>query len=242
MKHFAHHHFCPVVHLSPSLHPPDHLKDRKNVISIHFTNFPDDWTHFSMWQVFRNYKQVIDIYTLVVRDRFGRKYGFAQFTDVHHIEDLLFTLNQIWIGDFQLVTSRANPKVQNPAQVALKSHKPLHPSYSRTHSDASYADIVRHNLSTITHPNPAQVVINVVKQDYRWLNGCYVVQVNRTTHIPNLQGYIRPMGGNMVLISSDDTSNLKDFVEDPQCWLHQIFIDIRSWSCVAISSERLIWV
>ncbi|GAB4857531.1 hypothetical protein Ancab_015439 [Ancistrocladus abbreviatus] len=56
------------------------------------------------------------------------------------------------------------------------------------------------------------------------------------THILDLQGllmskgllncYIRPMGGNMVLISSDDMSNLKDFVEDPQCWLHQIFIDI----------------
>ncbi|GAB4859347.1 hypothetical protein Ancab_010810 [Ancistrocladus abbreviatus] len=66
--------------------------------------------------------------------------------------------------------------------------------------------------------------LNVSKEDMEWVKGCYVGCVNEVESISILQERIRmegcsviytvhPMGGNMVLLSSNDKVELKDLIE-----------------------------
>ncbi|GLU08687.1 hypothetical protein SLE2022_255840 [Rubroshorea leprosula] len=92
----------------------------------------------------------------------------------------------------------------------------------------------------------------VEDKEYAWLEACAVGHVNSLDCIPalheifELKGYFNiaviPLGGNMVLLKSDDTNLIREVVDNEQQWLSRWFERVQTWSTFDVSQERFLWV
>ncbi|GLU08938.1 hypothetical protein SLE2022_258200 [Rubroshorea leprosula] len=59
-----------------------------------------------MWQTFRKYGRVLDIYNPIRKSRMGSRFGFVRYLDVRNERDLENQLDQICVGEFKLWVNR----------------------------------------------------------------------------------------------------------------------------------------
>ncbi|GKV09910.1 hypothetical protein SLEP1_g21342 [Rubroshorea leprosula] len=71
-----------------------------------FTNFPDDWSHESMWLTFRKFGRVLAIYCPPRKSKSGRRFGFVRFLEVKNEVELERKLDQIRVGTSKLWVNR----------------------------------------------------------------------------------------------------------------------------------------
>ncbi|GKV01589.1 hypothetical protein SLEP1_g14135 [Rubroshorea leprosula] len=71
-----------------------------------FTNFPDDWSHESMWLTFRKFGRVLAIYCPPRKSKLGRRFGFVRFLEVKNEVELERQLDQIRVGMSKLWVNR----------------------------------------------------------------------------------------------------------------------------------------
>ncbi|GKU89866.1 hypothetical protein SLEP1_g3943 [Rubroshorea leprosula] len=96
------------------------------------------------------------------------------------------------------------------------------------------------------------IEVKAEDEDIRRLENSFVGQSKCPEIISTLQdkfameGYfsakITPMGGNLVLISSEDEEELKYLVREGRDWLSQWFTDIRPWTPEEVAAERFTWL
>ncbi|XVF82091.1 hypothetical protein PTKIN_Ptkin16aG0016200 [Pterospermum kingtungense] len=115
------------------------------VSNIHFTNFPVGWNAESLWNIFKNYGEILDVYIPAKKNIRGQKYGFVSFTNMMDVAGLIDSLNQIWIGSYKLRFSLAKSSfVQNVSHNSCSLEQPsatdmpIDSSRKRT-----YADVVK---------------------------------------------------------------------------------------------------
>ncbi|GKV05107.1 hypothetical protein SLEP1_g17149 [Rubroshorea leprosula] len=93
---------------------------------------------------------------------------------------------------------------------------------------------------------------NVNKEEYRWLERCFVGTVHLITLIPTLQEKfymegvffckIRAMGGRLVLLEGHDYEDLKEMIKNGQDWLGNWFEEIKPWSQTMVATEKFTWI
>ena len=80
----------------------ENWRDKKDVSSFYFTRFPVDITEQDMWQSFRKWGDLREIFISKKKNRNGRRYGFARFKGVNDAHKLARQLDQIVIGGLKL--------------------------------------------------------------------------------------------------------------------------------------------
>lgn len=70
--------------------------------SFFFTNFPDIYGNEDMWKVFIKWGKVRNVHIPSRTDKFGNRFKFVKFFDVHYPKELEAQLNTIWIGDYKM--------------------------------------------------------------------------------------------------------------------------------------------
>ncbi|KAK7386319.1 hypothetical protein VNO78_26474 [Psophocarpus tetragonolobus] len=67
------------------------------ITSFFFTHFPENYKAREMWEIFRRYGEVQEVYIPTKMDRNGRRFGFVRFTDVEDEYLLGVKLDSIFI-------------------------------------------------------------------------------------------------------------------------------------------------
>ncbi|CAI9296160.1 unnamed protein product [Lactuca saligna] len=86
-----------VVHLC-SLRLGREFEINGKAVSFYFQNFPLDWNETALWQTFKRYETVVDVYIAKKLNRNGRKFGFVRFIRVQDIPAFERRLNETCIG------------------------------------------------------------------------------------------------------------------------------------------------
>lgn len=79
-----------------------HAKGSDKFVNIHFTNFPDGWNAESLWNIFKMYGDIVEVYIPAKRNVREQRFGFAYFSTPTDVEGLMGSLNNIWIGSYKL--------------------------------------------------------------------------------------------------------------------------------------------
>ena len=69
----------------------------------YFTNFPNAWETSHFWNIFKGYDEVVDVHIPMKRNSKGQRFDFICFMYIDDINIILLSLNQIWIGNFELI-------------------------------------------------------------------------------------------------------------------------------------------
>ncbi|CAI9259369.1 unnamed protein product [Lactuca saligna] len=70
--------------------------------SFYFTNFPEDYKEGELWEVFKHFGKVIDIFIAKKMNLANRKFGFVRFMGVDNVRIFEVKLNSIWLGSHKL--------------------------------------------------------------------------------------------------------------------------------------------
>ncbi|GJV99558.1 RNA-directed DNA polymerase, eukaryota, reverse transcriptase zinc-binding domain protein [Tanacetum coccineum] len=70
--------------------------------SIFVTNFPDHAKAKDLWNVCKQYGQVVDAFIPDRKSKAGKRYGFVRFIRVYDVDRLVSNLCTLWMGDVNL--------------------------------------------------------------------------------------------------------------------------------------------
>ncbi|GKV49843.1 hypothetical protein SLEP1_g56570 [Rubroshorea leprosula] len=236
--------------------------------SFFITKFPEDVEMGDMWQAFVKCGRAIQIFIAQKRDRWGCRFGFARFLDVGNLNSLEAKLNQIKFGDQPLHANLARfakgdhkMERQSRRRVPLKERgilsyaEALKGGKSETHGQAQRKEWQRKRQGTLDKSHMESwhgLEVKVEEEDMEWLRNSFVGFAKSPEIICNLQekflmeGYfstkVTPMGSNMVLITCEDSEELKNLVETGRDWLAQWFTDTKPWNPELVAAERFTWL
>ncbi|GKV31769.1 hypothetical protein SLEP1_g40435 [Rubroshorea leprosula] len=206
-----------------------------------FTNFPDDWKQESMWQTFRKFGRVLDIYSPLRKSKKGSRFGFIRFLDVRNEWELEHQLDQIWVGEFKLWVNRPRFKGKESlkkTRAAIENGKQV--KREKEHWQIQNSNPNRNPVKIWRVKDKKQVSdgieFTVKEEEYSWLQGCYVGTAHSVEIILTLQekffmeGYfsckVRAMGGRLVLLEGGDKEEIKDLGVPVHAWGPNFFATI----------------
>lgn len=73
--------------------------------TYYFTNFPDSYGVEDTRKVFHKWGRVRDVFIPLKKDKFGKRFGFFKFQDVHAPKALEAKLDGIWLGSHRLMAN-----------------------------------------------------------------------------------------------------------------------------------------
>ena len=77
-------------------------RDHKDISSFYFTRFADDTTEKELWQQFKRWGDVREIFIPNRRNYNGRRYGFVRFKGVSDVQQMAWKLDNSVIGGLKL--------------------------------------------------------------------------------------------------------------------------------------------
>ncbi|GAB4860452.1 hypothetical protein Ancab_035612, partial [Ancistrocladus abbreviatus] len=176
---------------------------------------------------------------------------------------------RIWVGTYKLRVSivRGDMPAKGPQQVWRRSRS--FERFKETHQ-RSYAEVVRTGLGprlggvsvedeTRTRRAGSSNVkdgmgfaYDVEDSDVEWLEGCVVGKVREVDGVQVLQErmrveggvscVLRPMGGDVVLMSSRDKIQLAKLVAGGCEGWSRWFTELHSWKSCVVSDQRCVWL
>lgn len=194
--------------------------DHPGLTSYFFTNFPDNFGEREMWSVFLKWGRAMDVYIPLKKDKWGRRFGFVRFLEVHNPKLLELKLDKIYIGNQKL---RANlsrfSRNQHPKAQGVK-HVVANHVGNTVRFGVSYAKVVQDGdgggkTSTSRYKKTKQrpqtewsgLTINTTKEDLSWLQGSLVGELSNIQDVPRIQELLykegimgikaAPMGGTL---------------------------------------------
>ncbi|GKV49441.1 hypothetical protein SLEP1_g56192 [Rubroshorea leprosula] len=233
-------------------------------IGFFFTNFPDEWSFEQMWRTFNRLGEgrVIEIECPKKRDRVRRRFSFVRF-----LESGYQNHQQRNMGNRMpnVATSNAGVKRNLTYAEIVKGKNADYQSTGLIEGQYHGANIreqskrLRVSDQTKWRWKPKQqpqawsgMEFNVKKNEYEWLEKCFVGTARSVTLIPTLQEKffmervffcrIRAMGGRLVLLEGHDYEDLKELIETGQDWLGQWFEEIKPWKLTIVAAERFAWI
>ncbi|GKE42719.1 transposon TX1 [Tanacetum coccineum] len=96
--------------------------NNNNITSFLFFNFPLAWEVKNMWEVFRKYGNLVEIYMANKRMRNGQRFGFLRYKDVKDQDRMVTLINDTWVGYFKVRGFLANGSNQGHNKVAPRQH------------------------------------------------------------------------------------------------------------------------
>ncbi|GKV12085.1 hypothetical protein SLEP1_g23283 [Rubroshorea leprosula] len=222
-------------------------------IPFFFTNFPEEWSFEQMWQTFNRLGlgRVLEIDCPKKKDRFGKRFGRTLATNLCLKAGLNMTLTaeSKRPSYAEVVLGQSRRKYERPMARRREEGPTRKMGGNETdmHGRQQWQWKPKHH-----YHQWSGMEINIDKDEYAWLEKCYVGTVHSVSLIPNLQEKffmegvffcnIRPMGGRLVLLEGKDYEDLKELVDTGKDWMGQWFEDVKPWSPATVATERFAWI
>ncbi|PWA72620.1 hypothetical protein CTI12_AA267320 [Artemisia annua] len=116
-------------------HQFNHTSKQINTITYYFTNFPHNWNHTIMLDIFNKYGHAIDVYIAGKRNKDGKRFGFCRFTGVKDCIAFEKILNTIQIGTQKIKCNLARHQRKPPPRQPYNNHHntPSQPFHNPNH-------------------------------------------------------------------------------------------------------------
>ncbi|GJU37673.1 nucleotide-binding alpha-beta plait domain-containing protein [Tanacetum coccineum] len=129
--------------------------------SIFVTNFPDHTKAKDLWNVCKQYGQVVDAFIPDRKSKAGKRYGFVRFIRVYDVDRLVSNLCTLWMGSHHL-----------HANVARFQRPPAVNSGGYTHQNGNYVPKKTEANSNNGHRTDKRSYVNVVNGDTKSTEAC----------------------------------------------------------------------
>ncbi|GJZ40940.1 nucleotide-binding alpha-beta plait domain-containing protein [Tanacetum coccineum] len=129
--------------------------------SIFVTNFPDHAKAKDLWNVCKQYGQVVDAFIPDRKSKAGKRYGFVRFIRVYDVDRLVSNLCTLWMGSHHL-----------HANVARFQRPPAVNSGGYTHQNGNYVPKKTEANSNNGRRTDKRSYVNVVNGDTKSTEAC----------------------------------------------------------------------
>ncbi|GJT27393.1 RNA-directed DNA polymerase, eukaryota [Tanacetum coccineum] len=129
--------------------------------SIFVTNFSDHAKAKDLWNVCKQYGQVVDAFIPDRKSKAGKRYGFVRFIRVYDVDRLVSNLCTLWMGSHHL-----------HANVARFQRPPAVNSGGYTHQNGNYVPKKTEANSNNGHRTDKRSYVNVVNGDTKSTEAC----------------------------------------------------------------------
>jgi hypothetical protein len=215
------------------------------------TNFPDDVTTGDLWDLYRKYGRVGEVYLPKKLDKRGRWFGFVKFKEVEDVNALCESLKNVWLGSFKLWVNRSRfGRSDNAdANTSQAQSQRFDPNLGVTTPGRSFRSALAGGV-----PPPAVPILKVpVNEDLcRELRGSVVGTLARENDVRRIQivlfmeGYssivVSHMGGNMALLRSPMAGDVERLLKSKKECLKYFFSEIKPWNPGLLAVQRETWV
>lgn len=202
-----------------------------------------------------------DVFCPRKRDQTGSLFGFVRFPKDYHAEVILEKLNNIWIKSFKLRAwvprFRREPIPQKLLRASQRNAFPE--GYGMRIGNKSFVDTAKGKPAlqeeegkVFTWDKNQEIISFKTKdEDKKWLEECYSGYLKPSfsweDHGEELLSessgilYLRPMGGNLILIQSANDKKTEDVLFDFDEWTSFWFEWIRPWKDIDVNNNRKVW-
>ncbi|GKA68456.1 cytochrome P450 [Tanacetum coccineum] len=229
-----------------------------NLTTFYFTNFPTNWNHATMLDVFKKYGDATDVYIVQKRNKMGKRFGFCRFARIKDNQEFERILNTICFSNQKILCNIAihqrkpppksyfNPNANTTRYHALFSSNSKHngSSYAAiatrntNHSRESPKHIINLQSPPVPSTSPSQHLKNSIIAELKTTIGA-----TNTYNIIRDEGFddfsIKYLGGLHLLLNfPDETSASK---APTNITLRTHFSSIDTWSNNFRITKRVIW-
>jgi hypothetical protein len=237
-----------------------------------FTNFPERYGAKAIFNAFHNLGEVVEVVIPFKRDKGGRRFGFARFTDVEDMGKLEKVLDEVVFGGGKIsvnvsrfqrpeekdgANGREGRNIRYQPQIVrskFKSPPRPHSQQPRKSGLHYYAQAVRYGDYSKLDAAQQKVVLSyeVEKVDMNNYLKAFVGVASNPGSTYNIQeafhaqGYfgvkITPLGANLALLEGQEEGEVEALMVDAKDWLDQWFKEIRPWNPKDIDLDRIVWL
>nr|GFC25305.1 nucleotide-binding alpha-beta plait domain-containing protein [Tanacetum cinerariifolium] len=163
---------------------------QKIYTSVFVTNFPDGYGAKNLWNTFKLYGHVVDVFILDRRTKAGNRFGFVRFIKVLDIDRLLNNLCTVWVGRNKI-----------HANVARFQREPLHEQSNKVNNKRtnnvnhgakgmtnSYAHVVKGNqVQNVSMKECPNMVLDETCLNHEYFLLCLLGKVKEFASLTNLK-------------------------------------------------------
>ncbi|XP_058734163.1 uncharacterized protein LOC131605882 [Vicia villosa] len=235
------------------------------VTSMYVSAFPEDYSAKNLFKLFGCSNNVVEVAISPRRNKFGKRFGFARFTDVEDGRILAIRLDNILIEGKKIHVNLPRFKREvwtkggvNSSTIKRdgwrgKEIRRVAISVEQNRSFSSYAEAVGGTAKEQAGKEVEKVVLNFQSNsDVRSrLDKAYVGKVcipgsayNVQTHM-EMEGVfaikVTPLGGNTCLLEEREEGFINDLIKEGKTWWQSWFTHIEKWEAGMIDSSRDAW-
>ncbi|MCH81494.1 RNA recognition motif [Trifolium medium] len=220
--------------------------------SFFITNFPEDSSSEQLWELFRKFGRVGEVYIPKKLDKWGRRFGFVKFKDVLDVEVLSRNLRDVWLGSFKLRVNlsrfgRSDSK-DGPSKTASIQRPPAY--LEEVQPGRSFRTAV---LGATSIPEESQVLkIPVNEALCKELQGSMVGTLAREKDVRRIQttlfmeGFktvsVTHMGDNLALLRSSVEGDVERMFRSRKECLGYYFSELKPWNPGLFAIKREVWI
>ncbi|XP_058725583.1 uncharacterized protein LOC131596865 [Vicia villosa] len=240
----------------------ENFRENRRLSSFFFSSFADNLNAKNMYETFRSFGDIDEVFIPAKRDARGGRYGFVRFFDVEDERKLAIKLVNIFIGARKLHVNlpryqrRHNVQVEGAhrreygkEQVPLKTGKPD----SVFKPGCSYVDALNNTINTDTKVKAMKKVLCIVEdEDLRRFKKAFVGLVLKPGSSYNFQETLNqegfyaiqstPLGANMCLLEDRLEGAIQSWLADEEEWVKRWFKEVRPWNPSDVDKERITWI
>ena len=251
------------THNLSSNHP--NWRDKEDITSFYFTNFTDDANEVRLWEKFKTWGDVCEVFIAKRRNKEGRRFGFVRFKGVSDVKILETHLDNIFINDHKLFVNlpkftRLASKFQTHTRVDKggKQIKEAVKDLQATNSPRvrSYVEVVVQkggSGGTMTGAGGIPTItIEPTKGRDFWCEGAWVGRLKKPMKLEKMEDYIswelgynistRFLGDDMVLLIGLSEDKAQQLINSEMNGGNTLFYSLERWRSGYRSSNRVVWL
>ncbi|XP_058742013.1 uncharacterized protein LOC131614447 [Vicia villosa] len=238
------------------------------VTSMYVSAFPEDYSAKNLFELFGCSGNVAEVAISPRRNKFGRRFAFARFTDVVDGRILAIRLDNILIESKKIHVNLPKFKREEWTKGGLNLSTAKREGFKGKEIDRGSGSVVQKRYSStyveaVGCASKGEVDIEVTGNDKvlldfktdndlrRRFEKAYVGKVcvsgsayNVQTHL-EMEGVfaikVTPLGGNKCLLEEREEGFIDDLIKEGETWWQSWFINIVKWEAGIIDSSRDAW-
>ena len=250
-------------HNPSTTHP--NWRDKEDITSFYFTNFSHDVNEVRLWEKFKPWGDVREVFIAKRRNKEGRRFGFVRFKGVSNVKMLETHLDNIFIDDHKLF-------VNLPRFTRLASNSPTHTTAVKGDKQSteavknlqdttkprlrSYVEVVTQNGGSGGSLKGAggipTIVIEPIKGRDCWCEGAWVGRLKKPMKLEKMEDYIswelgynistRFLGDDMVLLVGLSADKAQKIINSEMNGGNTLFYSLERWRPGYRPSNRVVWL
>ncbi|XP_071717121.1 uncharacterized protein [Rutidosis leptorrhynchoides] len=232
--------------------------DKSRITSYLFHNFPEHWCSTDLWDVFKKYGNIHEVYIPRKTLKNGRKFGFVRFLDVpdYHKDSLARRLSLIVAGDNLLKVYKARDpegkkQAPQPNNAKSGSRNNVKVAFNSPVDERNFKEVVLNKQAT-NYGIPS-IKVNSNDDLIQILGQAVIAKVkdlefleyfNEICESENLGGFtIKYLGGHDLMLIFEEPNPALDLINNSEHPLWKWLEDINPWDPeIYKTSGRLVYV